>query len=197
MSKIQFWKRITTWQWVHRFRQRLWLLCQRYNFESESQPYKDNPYLSQGCDCYVKDTILKANHNSLKLRYQPVSAVTAMSKIQFWKRITTLLRFTGYVKSCDCYVKDTILKANHNVWSATQKRICAVTAMSKIQFWKRITTVSIVSYSIFLLWLLCQRYNFESESQRLVVFTKLYFAVTAMSKIQFWKRITTVNYLQH
>jgi len=166
MSKIQFWKRITTAIDIVYKRNLLWLLCQRYNFESESQLSFSDVSSLMGCDCYVKDTILKANHNYCPVPVSFHLAVTAMSKIQFWKRITTAghrgggrymlwllcqrynfesesqLYLPFFVSSpgCDCYVKDTILKANHNLLQGMM--------------------------ALMELWLLCQRYNFESESQR-------------------------------
>ena len=70
----------------------------------------------------------------------------------------------------------------------------AVFNMSKIQIWKRITTAVISVSAKILLYLICQRYKFESESQ---LFTFTVFpdiAVFNMSKIQIWKRITTMLY---
>ena len=42
----------------------------------------------------------------------------------------------------------------------------AVFNVSKIQIWKRITTFDVVSTNQSVLYLMCQRYKFESESQR-------------------------------
>ena len=63
MSKIQFWKQFTTYAIF---------IC--FNF---------------CCYWYVKDTILKAIHNSFFLNKNTRSVVTDMSKIQFWKQFTT------------------------------------------------------------------------------------------------------------
>ena len=63
MSKIQIWKRITTFNGDYVIRVLLYLICQRYKFESESQPIA--PDVVEG------------------------RAVFNMSKIQIWKRITT------------------------------------------------------------------------------------------------------------
>jgi len=220
MSKIQFWKRITTLYKLFFAVKLLWLLCQRYNFESESQPTILSSTLRFSCDCYVKDTILKANHNKEEVYSYNDQAVTAMSKIQFWKRITTTgkrcaesnqlwllcqrYNFESESQlaaisvfrdlSCDCYVKDTILKANHNLYVVIIRIQIAVTAMSKIQFWKRITTEQSSSR---LQWR-CDCYvkdtilkaNHNSYLRR----DSSCNAVTAMSKIQFWKRITTGDY---
>ena len=44
--------------------------------------------------------------------------------------------------------------------------VTAVFNMSKIQIWKRITTAVISVSAKMLLYLICQRYKFESESQQ-------------------------------
>ena len=174
MSKIQFWKRITTAVMDANTRQSLWLLCQRYNFESESQlieaTSRETSRLWLLCQRYNFESESQRISSSVSNSF----AVTAMSKIQFWKRITTRKRKRFCKWRCDCYVKDTILKANHNNSSQISLNSFAVTAMSKIQFWKRITTKCLYCKTGCQLWLLCQRYNFESESQQRIVACKKY-----------------------
>ena len=144
------------------------------------------------CYWYVKDTILKAIHNRLNLNTVPVCVVTDMSKIQFWKQFTTnfayiLIAFmlllicqrynfesnsqphpigTYFIRCCYWYVKDTILKAIHNIPSTHLSSLSVVTDMSKIQFWKQFTTDIVNCPIVNMLLLICQRYNFESNSQR-------------------------------
>ena len=140
MSKIQFWKQITTTQLQFLDNRPLFSICQRYNFESKSQRINPRKWIIMSCFRYVKDTILKANHNDGKAINENVRVVFDMSKIQFWKQITTTSiskrnglalfsicqRYNFESKSqprllcghsplcCFRYVKDTILKANHN-----------------------------------------------------------------------------------
>ena len=172
-----------------------------------------------------------------------VRAVFDMSKIQFWKQFTTL----GYMceaqlplysicqrynfesnlqlstkrqsrrPSCIRYVKDTILKAIYNNCKAMLLNCKAVFDMSKIQFWKQFTTHTHLDYFPFLLYSICQRYNFESNLQlrcryigishsciryvKDTILKAIYnvpegsilskVAVFDMSKIQFWKQFTT------
>ena len=139
MSKIQFWKQFTT----H---------CYRI-------------YYCYGCYWYVKDTILKAIHNDTKRGKKNVRVVTDMSKIQFWKQFTTGCVHWYTKRSCYWYVKDTILKAIHNPMWCLHLAISVVTDMSKIQFWKQFTTGLFLLWLRLLLLLICQRYNFESNSQ--------------------------------
>ena len=166
MSKIQIWKRITTEKQRQEQEIALYLICQRYKFESESQR-------------------VKGFH-----RYQ--KAVFNMSKIQIWKRITTGMQ--GWICPkwlyliCQRYKFESESQQYHFVGYLH----LAVFNMSKIQIWKRITTAYCWDCAAAWLYLICQRYKFESESQhkrKIVPDSK---AVFNMSKIQIWKRITTL-----
>ena len=126
-------------------------------------------------------------------------AVFNMSKIQIWKRITTIILAVVFQFSL-------YLICQRYKFESESQRIClsslvvlAVFNMSKIQIWKRITTSIHVSCTNSWLYLICQRYKFESESQRVDIKCYLNPAVFNMSKIQIWKRITTclTLYLTH
>ena len=139
MSKIQIWKRITTIPVFLQRYKKLYLICQRYKFESESQRY-----------IHVLPELI---------------AVFNMSKIQIWKRITTKKgKWNGnrlLYLICQRYKFES--ESQLNIW---QDGSCgAVFNMSKIQIWKRITTGIQIIFTIALLYLICQRYKFESESQ--------------------------------
>ena len=164
-SKIQFWKQFTTHVYGSLKNISLYLPRQRYNFESNSQQWRNRLILIWCCICRVKDTILKAIHNNPVLFDDKEHAVFAASKIQFWKQFTTVQlwgrpiwelylprqRYNFESNSqhfmsedeaclcCICRVKDTILKAIHN----------------GLAFWTYCGK----------LYLPRQRYNFESNSQ--------------------------------
>ena len=138
MSKIQFWKQFTTVHVDIGDRMGLYSICQRYNFESNLQPFAAIWKKEWGCIRYVKDTILKAIYNALRRDNHLSAAVFDMSKIQFWKQFTTVdthyrireqlysicqrYNFESNLQhiclhaylcySCIRYVKDTILEAN-------------------------------------------------------------------------------------
>ena len=166
MSKIQTWKRITTFSSMWLFIDRLYLICQRYKLESESQ-------------------LTRCSRSSL-------IAVFNMSKIQTWKRITTpaigsLFSLSLYL-ICQRYKLESESQLVDTRWHC----LAAVFNMSKIQTWKRITTPWLIIIRSLLLYLICQRYKLESESQHVRVYPYHYIAVFNMSKIQTWKRITTL-----
>ena len=165
-TKIQFWKQITT------------------------SMYKYNNNIC--CIELYKDTILKANHNSHVPRAWHHKAVLSYTKIQFWKQITTWSENGGFITmlywaiqrynfesksqpilvtelgmtSCIELYKDTILKANHNIFCNINPSNCAVLSYTKIQFWKQITTALGKLFISMVLYWAIQRYNFESKSQQ-------------------------------
>ena len=134
---------------------------------------------------------MKANHNRHSERLCPCSAVFNMSKIQIWKRITTetgnARKGTRLYLICQRYKFESESQPDADLCDKAN----AVFNMSKIQIWKRITTTDIIEPISAELYLICQRYKFESESQLLRVWILLRPAVFNMSKVQIWKRITT------
>ena len=94
-----------------------------------------------------------------------VTAVFDMSKIQFWKQFTTIKSAVSYsfalYSICQRYNFESNLQ--QSMWFCTLK--FAVFDMSKIQFWKQFTTCVLWNILVFLLYSICQRYNFESNLQ--------------------------------
>ena len=166
------------------------LICQRYKFESNPQPSSKASFLALNvaymskiqiwkqsttkgntlglrCKCrlYVKDTNLKAIHNTLSICSIRALNVAYMSKIQIWKQSTTKGNTLGLRCKCRLYVKDTNLKAIHNTLSICSIRALNVAYMSKIQIWKQSTTVWCSFSTLARMSLICQRYKFESNPQ--------------------------------
>ena len=139
MSKIQIWKRITTCFLQLEIRSLLYLICQRYKFESESQPDK------------------------FKNIYR--HAVFNMSKIQIWKRITTMQKINTEWDRLYLICQRYKFESESQLFLRSSGLQTAVFNMSKIQIWKRITTYALACVVERLLYLICQRYKFESESQ--------------------------------
>ena len=143
----------------------LYYQSQRYNFESKSQ----------------------------RRHFCPIQthAVLPITKIQFWKQITTAQPGNSEASGCITNHKDTILKANHNTESEGEQLLRAVLPITKIQFWKQITTGMCGGKYPRQLYYQSQRYNFESKSQRGTPYNPGDTAVLPITKIQFWKQITT------
>ena len=132
ISKIQFWKQFTTDGSPGNFTSMLYSVYQRYNFESNLQQSRTYTRQRLSCIRYIKDTILKAIYNWLRLCWPWHFAVFGISKIQFWKQFTTAVARNTYIICCIRYIKDTILKAIYNVLVSSPTRVRAVFDMSKI-----------------------------------------------------------------
>ena len=120
-----------------------------------------------------------------------IRAVSNGSKILKWKQITTdEWRFCWH-SCCFQWFKDTKMKANHNRWWRSVKRLEAVSNGSKILKWKQITTC----FTFKLLLLCCFQWFKDTKMKanhnpplRIVL---LFLAVSNGSKILKWKQITT------
>ena len=143
------------------------------------------------CFQWVKDTNLKANHNigcRLLLRCRVVSNG---SKILIWKQITTSLPAFEVINSCFQWVKDTNLKANHNIYKEVIFKIGVVSNGSKILIWKQITTAGtsyMYGYSCFQ-WV--KDTNLKANHNWYITELLTEFVVSNGSKILIWKQITT------
>ena len=165
-SKIHFWEQITTQGKWSQESTRLFSIHQRYMFESKSQQLRLQIFSHRCCFQYIKDTFLRANHNTQESVVKFLKVVFNTSKIHFWEQITTERRWLvnkiqlfsihqRYIfesksqqvvnndddlKSCFQYIKDTFLRANHNIYKYL--------------------------YTNIMLFSIHQRYIFESKSQR-------------------------------
>ncbi len=165
-AKIQFRKQFTTSVGAVIFSNRLLLIKQRYNFESNSQPSAVSVTGRDGCCLSSKDTISKAIHNVMAIACVGIAVVAYQAKIQFRKQFTTELSNVTDTFSCCLSSKDTISKAIHNALSS--EALAAVLLLIK------------------------QRYNFESNSQREYDQNHYDIVVAYQAKIQFRKQFTTV-----
>ena len=89
ISKIQFWKQFTTGFSEASYNRLLYSVYQRYNFESNLQLRSLSFLREASCIRYIKDTILKAIYNEIRITVIKEIAVFGISKIQFWKQFTT------------------------------------------------------------------------------------------------------------
>ena len=164
ISKIFIWKQFTTISPKATQHQKLYLIFQRYLFESNSQP-SSLPFSQRGavfdiskifiwkqfttqwakeascwsCIWYFKDIYLKAIHNGTRTAHLKLLAVFDISKIFIWKQFTTVEDYVREDESCIWYFKDIYLKAIHNR--------------------------SFRHFKTLWLYLIFQRYLFESNSQ--------------------------------
>ena len=88
-TKIQIWKQFTTTYVLFDLGLVLWVLTQKYKFESNSQRGNMSSFWINDCEFSHKNTNLKAIHNGLRLATSSMSIVSSHTKIQIWKQFTT------------------------------------------------------------------------------------------------------------
>ena len=120
-----------------------------------------------------------------------------MSKIWKWKQFTTMSQIISSFDSCFWYVKDMKMKAIHNNSICYSFLALAVSDMSKIWKWKQFTTLQPNATKSVKLFLICQRYENESNSQLCHRLLAPLTAVSDMSKIWKWKQFTTTPAILH
>ena len=126
--------------------QKLLLIQQRYNFESNSQLTVIVSELIIGCCLYSKDTISRAIHNYTVYGTKQLSVVAYTAKIQFREQFTTNERTIRQLICCCLYSKDTISRAIHNSMPDWTNFNGVVAYTAKIQFREQFTTEIFGSY---------------------------------------------------
>ena len=89
-TKIQIWKQFTTKENIGEGVVWLWVLTQKYKFESNSQQEAFSSCKAFNCEFSHKNTNLKAIHNDLHYNWNKPVIVSSHTKIQIWKQFTTL-----------------------------------------------------------------------------------------------------------
>ena len=139
-AKVRFFKQITTMLTVDRSSLEMFVILQKYDFSSKSQPKCIALATTPRCLWYCKSTIFQANHNARSTSQKTTDDVCDTAKVRFFKQITTnfpcisplntmfviLQKYdfssksqqiysnqSGY-QGCLWYCKSTIFQANHN-----------------------------------------------------------------------------------
>ena len=91
-AKVRFFKQITTPYQDRCKRGRMFVILQKYDFSSKSQPKLSAHSVPLWCLWYCKSTIFQANHNPGASIPQDLVDVCDTAKVRFFKQITTLPR---------------------------------------------------------------------------------------------------------
>ena len=166
-AKVRFFKQITTSKAVYAF--------------------------SSWCLWYCKSTIFQANHNRLLTSWRRILDVCDTAKVRFFKQITTIIIIPNISIRCLWYCKSTIFQANHNVFFNFQPPFFDVCDTAKVRFFKQITTCGCTPYPTKLMFVILQKYDFSSKSQREELRLALVDDVCDTAKVRFFKQITTDN----
>ncbi len=117
---------------------------QRYNFESKSQLIVKRKRISAWCFRPIKDTILRANHNLRFMRFISYVVFQTYQRYNFESKSYQRYNFESKSQRSPCSsdvspwcfrpIKDTILRANHNINDVFLYFRIGVSDLSKIQF---------------------------------------------------------------
>ena len=133
------WKQFTTPVIVRWYRVSVWFICAKIQFESNSQLFVFLRSCFYGCGLSVRRYNLKAIHNTSQRRKLQEIGVVYLCEDTIWKQFTTHVRqikhFRGVVYLCE----DTI--------------------------WKQFTTWSMGTMLSGVVWFICAKIQFESNSQ--------------------------------
>ena len=216
-AKVRFFKQITTRQWTPTSHTMMFVILQKYDFSSKSQPACKELGLPIWCLWYCKSTIFQANHNKADREEILENDVCDTAKVRFFKQITTagcradrilvmfviLQKYDFSSKSqhlgsrnpiigrCLWYCKSTIFQANHNdvyLFCCACYDVCDT---AKVRFFKQITTDGKVTSAIMgCLWY-CKSTIFQANHNRIYALPRLTSDVCDTAKVRFFKQITT------
>ena len=113
-AKVRFFKQITTNSACSIKKRKLFVILQKYDFSSKSQPEVHSTTTQKSCLWYCKSTIFQANHNIRAVITKHSNVVCDTAKVRFFKQITTNTILMMLLQSCLWYCKSTIFQANHN-----------------------------------------------------------------------------------
>ena len=145
----------------------------------------------QRCLWYCKSTIFQANHNHTSPLPPPTRMFVILQKYDFSSKSQPRLARCARQRWCLWYCKSTIFQANHNT-SVLETRLSEdVCDTAKVRFFKQITTMCIYSAVPAMMFVILQKYDFSSKSQRMVKLPPLLWDVCDTAKVRFFKQITT------
>ena len=144
-AKVRFFKQITTKLLPKRRKLELFVILQKYDFSSKSQPQCCHHVQENSCLWYCKSTIFQANHNCGRRCHCRILLFVILQKYDFSSKSQLMLR-----------------------WLPTYMAVCDT---AKVRFFKQITTEYVSGNLGLPLFVILQKYDFSSKSQHnLIVF---------------------------
>ena len=199
----------------------MFVILQKYDFSSKSQRIlsKSDQFLDV-CDT-AKVRFFKQITTCSFDRISCILDVCDTAKVRFFKQITTACRETNTFHLMFVILQkyDFSSKSQRNFYSFGFFNDVCDTA--KVRFFKQITTIIMVSYSLIMMFVILQKYDFSSKSQRVLpnfatnerclwyckstIFQanhntshlnrRLSVDVCDTAKVRFFKQITTLSYI--
>ena len=164
-AKVRFFKQITTIKLNEMKYSKLFVILQKYDFSSKSQPGLAKHLSSASCLWYCKSTIFQANHNRSVIILIFMVLFVILQKYDFSSKSQRFMPFHLPQVCCLWYCKSTIFQANHNASFRFIPVQVAVCDTAKVRFFKQITTKVWEWPIIDKLFVILQKYDFSSKSQ--------------------------------
>ena len=144
----------------------LFVILQKYDFSSKSQHFLVNlGRLFVVCDT-AKVRFFKQITTTILRTPARVRLFVILQKYDFSSKSQRVHRPSRTDTSCLWYCKSTIFQANHN-WCQHGLLCCGVVCdTAKVRFFKQITTGRLRIYHLPKLFVILQKYDFSSKSQR-------------------------------
>ena len=166
-AKVRFFKQITTPSELQVETIVLFVILQKYDFSSKSQQQNlVNLRAEVVCDT-AKVRFFKQITTQLTLLLSVNGLFVILQKYDFSSKSQHDAEIYGMARRCLWYCKSTIFQANHNElqWRILYCKVVCDTA--KVRFFKQITTNLDNTWNSSLLFVILQKYDFSSKSQRI------------------------------
>ena len=190
-AKVRFFKQITTLDPDLCSSILLFVILQKYDFSSKSQPKLVELLIRTAvCDTakvrfFKQITTCGCTPYPTELLFVILQKYDFSSKSQ--RKLVELLTRT----CCLWYCKSTIFQANHNWIRSNRTPKTAVCDTAKVRFFKQITTPLDIEFIALMLFVILQKYDFSSKSQLALLWQIVLVAVCDTAKVRFFKQITT------
>ena len=169
----------------------MFVILQKYDFSSKSQPRAKSRTKWGGCLWYCKSTIFQANHNADLLGQQTLTDVCDTAKVRFFKQITTQTSLYNLEVLMFVILQKYDFSSKSQRISAFSVLLTDVCDTAKVRFFKQITTLSAKAVSRYgCLWY-CKSTIFQANHNRTDKDIFGFPDVCDTAKVRFFKQITT------
>ena len=139
-AKVRFFKQITTRDGINTYPQQLFVILQKYDFSSKSQPRVSNTADNiVVCDT-AKVRFFKQITTNVIICLMKTLLFVILQKYDFSSKSQLIRPAPSKKESCLWYCKSTIFQANHNQKFTRLQHRRVVCDTAKVRFFKQITT---------------------------------------------------------
>ena len=145
---------------------KMFVILQKYDFSSKSQHYFTNLRPSPDVCDTAKVRFFKQITTWILLVFILIVMFVILQKYDFSSKSQPRVHLTKDYIRCLWYCKSTIFQANHNNALKSVRWYKDVCDTAKVRFFKQITTFGVMKNKVFGMFVILQKYDFSSKSQR-------------------------------